>query len=219
MFSVQKSRIKCNYCGKFGHFNRECRYGSTAASSGAPNRRYKECQTPCLKLRRHPVVQFSVGSSISSDKCHYAFLGGRQDRGYPFKDRNDLSKYHDSTNFVTYRNEGKSKLSFFLAETNLSCNIGKKAWIVDTAASNHFTNNKDLFINFVDVVNEYMVLAVNNVEFPIEGKGDVKIWFNGHECLIRNVLFSSKLRKNLMSRPILDQYGLTFIGENGQIKV
>ncbi|GFR00853.1 retrovirus-related Pol polyprotein from transposon TNT 1-94 [Trichonephila clavata] len=142
MFSVQKSRIKCHYCGKFGHFKRECRYGSTAASSGASNQRYREYRTPSPKLRRHPVVPFPVGSSISSDKCHYAFRGG------------------------------KSKLPFFLAEANLSCNVGKDACIVDTAASNHFTNNKDLFINFVDVVNENMVLAVNGVEFPIEGKGD-----------------------------------------------
>ncbi|GFR03000.1 elongation factor 1-beta [Trichonephila clavata] len=44
----------------------------------------------------------------------------------------------------------------------------KDAWIVDAAASNHFTNNKD-FINFVDVVNENMVLVVNGVEFPING--------------------------------------------------
>ncbi|GFQ75216.1 retrovirus-related Pol polyprotein from transposon TNT 1-94 [Trichonephila clavata] len=64
-----------------------------------------------------------------------------------------------------------------------------------------------------------MVLAVNGVEFPIEGKGDAKIWFNGHECSLRNVLFSSKLRKNLMSGPMLDQNGLKFISENRQIKV
>ncbi|GFQ85365.1 CCHC-type domain-containing protein [Trichonephila clavata] len=89
MFSVQKSRIKCHYCGKFGPFKRECRYGSTAASSGAPNRRYIECRTPSPKLRRHPVLPFPVGSSISSDKCYYAFPGGRQDRGYPFKARKD----------------------------------------------------------------------------------------------------------------------------------
>ncbi|GFR07604.1 hypothetical protein TNCT_270311 [Trichonephila clavata] len=73
MFSVQKSRIKCHYCGKFGHFKRECRYGSTAASSGAPNRRYIECRTPSPKLRRHPVLPFPVGSSISSDKCIMLF--------------------------------------------------------------------------------------------------------------------------------------------------
>ncbi|GFQ90680.1 CCHC-type domain-containing protein [Trichonephila clavata] len=85
MFSVQKSRIKCHYCGKFGHFKRECRYGSTAASSGVSNQRYREYRTPNPKLRRHPLVPFPVGS-ISSDKCHYAFRGGRQDRGYPLKD-------------------------------------------------------------------------------------------------------------------------------------
>ncbi|GFQ77274.1 retrovirus-related Pol polyprotein from transposon TNT 1-94 [Trichonephila clavata] len=139
--------------------------------------------------------------------------------GYLYKDRNDLSKYHGSTKFVTHPIEGKSKLSFFLAESNLSCNIGKDAWIVDTAASNHFTNNKDLFIHFVDVVNENIVLAVNGVEFTIEGKGDVKIWFNGHEFLLRNVLFSSRFWKNLMSGPMLDQNGLKFIGDKGQIKV
>ncbi|GFR25368.1 hypothetical protein TNCT_463961 [Trichonephila clavata] len=114
-----------------------------------------------------------VGSSVSNDEFHYdAFRGRRLDRSYPFKDRNDLSRYHGSTNFVIHRNEVKSKLSFFLAEANLSCNIEKDAWIVDTDASNHFTNNKYLFINFVDVVNENMILAVNGVEFPIEGKGD-----------------------------------------------
>ncbi|GFW98518.1 copia protein [Trichonephila clavipes] len=64
-----------------------------------------------------------------------------------------------------------------------------------------------------------MVLAINGVEFPIEGKGDVKIWFNDHECLLKNVFFSSKLRENLMSGPMLDLNGLKFIGENGQIKV
>ncbi|GFX65762.1 retrovirus-related Pol polyprotein from transposon TNT 1-94 [Trichonephila clavipes] len=64
-----------------------------------------------------------------------------------------------------------------------------------------------------------MVLAVNGIEFPIEGKGDVQIWFNGHECLLRNVFFSSRLRKKLMSGPMLDPNGLKFIDENGQNKV
>ncbi|GFS37579.1 hypothetical protein TNIN_312101 [Trichonephila inaurata madagascariensis] len=35
MFSMQKSKIKCHHCGKFGHFRRECRNGSTTASSSA----------------------------------------------------------------------------------------------------------------------------------------------------------------------------------------
>ncbi|GFS71708.1 copia protein [Trichonephila clavipes] len=220
MFSVQKWKIKCHYCGKFGHFRRECRNGSTTASSSATNRRYREYRTS-PKLRRHPHVLSPIGSSVSSDEFKYStFRDSRRDRNYSFKDRNDLSRYHGSTNFVAHQKEGKSKLSFFLAEANLSCNVSNDAWMLDTATSNHFTNNRDLFINCVDIVNENMVLSVNGVEFPIEGKGDVKIWFNGHECLLKNVFFSRRLRKkNLMSGSMLDQNGLKFIGENGQIKV
>ncbi|GFX89230.1 copia protein [Trichonephila clavipes] len=189
MFSVQKSKIKCHYCGKFGHFRRECRNG-TAASSGTSNRRFRTYRKG-PELRQHPCVSSPIGSSVTSDEFNYnAFRGGRRDRNYSFKDRNDLSRYHGSANSVVHQNQGKSKLSFFLAEANLSCNVSKDAWIVDTAASNHFTNNRNLFINFVNVVNENMVLAINGVEFPIEGKGDVKIWFNDHECLLKNVFFS-----------------------------
>ncbi|GFS84312.1 hypothetical protein TNCV_4605341 [Trichonephila clavipes] len=145
MLSVQKSKIKCHYCGKFGHFRRECRNGSTTASSGATNRRYRECRTS-PKLRRHSHMPSLIGSSASSDEFNYStFRGGRRDGNYSFKYQNDLSRYHGSTNFVAHQNE--------------------------------------------DIVNENMVLAVNGVEFPIEGKGDVKIWFNGHECLLKNVFF------------------------------
>ncbi|GFR31117.1 hypothetical protein TNCT_316521 [Trichonephila clavata] len=66
---------------------------------------------------------------MSSDEFHNnAFRGGRRERGYPSKDRNDLSRYYGPTNFVTHQNE--------------------------------------------DVVNKNMVLDVNGVEFPIDGKGD-----------------------------------------------
>ncbi|GFY70197.1 hypothetical protein TNIN_29401 [Trichonephila inaurata madagascariensis] len=60
MFSVQKSKIKCHYCGKFGHFRRECRKGSTTASSSTTNRRYREYKTS-PKLRRHSHVPHLLG--------------------------------------------------------------------------------------------------------------------------------------------------------------
>ncbi|GFS97430.1 hypothetical protein TNCV_733611 [Trichonephila clavipes] len=102
---MQKSKIKCHYCGKFGHFRRECRY-STTASSGASNRRSREYRTS-PKLRRHPPVSSSIGSPVSSEEFHYnAFRGGRRDRNCSFKDQNDLNRYHGSTNFVAHRNEG-----------------------------------------------------------------------------------------------------------------
>ncbi|GFY02293.1 copia protein [Trichonephila clavipes] len=104
MFSVQKSKIKCHYCGKFGHFRRECRNG-TAASSGTSNRRSRTYRKG-PELRQHPSVSSPIGSSVTSDEFNYnAFRGGRRDRNYSFKDRNDLSRYHGSANSVVHQNQ------------------------------------------------------------------------------------------------------------------
>ncbi|GFY41358.1 hypothetical protein TNIN_186131 [Trichonephila inaurata madagascariensis] len=54
----------------------------------------------------------------------------------------------------------KVRVNYPFAEANLSCNVSNDAWILDTTTSNHFTDNQDLFINFVDIVNENMVLEL-----------------------------------------------------------
>ncbi|GFX09416.1 retrovirus-related Pol polyprotein from transposon TNT 1-94 [Trichonephila clavipes] len=104
IFSVQKSKIKCHYCGKFGHFRRECRNG-TAASSGTSNRRSRTYRKG-PELRQHPSVSSPIGSSVTSDEFNYnSFRGGRRDRNYSFKDRNELSRYHGSANSVVHQNQ------------------------------------------------------------------------------------------------------------------
>ncbi|GFT45876.1 hypothetical protein TNCV_2250221 [Trichonephila clavipes] len=85
---------------------RDCRNGSTTASSSATNRRYREYRTD-PKLRRRPHVLSPIGSSVSRDEFKYStFRDSRRDRNYSFKDRNDLSRYHGSTNFAAHQNEG-----------------------------------------------------------------------------------------------------------------
>ncbi|GFY09841.1 retrovirus-related Pol polyprotein from transposon TNT 1-94 [Trichonephila clavipes] len=74
-FSVQKSKIKCHYCGKLGHFRREGHNGNTTASSSATNRRYREYRTG-PKLRRRPHVPSPTGSSVSSDEFKYSTSRG-----------------------------------------------------------------------------------------------------------------------------------------------
>ncbi|GFQ78197.1 hypothetical protein TNCT_608411 [Trichonephila clavata] len=56
-------------------------------------------------------------SSVSNDEFHYnAFRGGRRDKNYSFKDQNDLSRYHGSTNFVAHRNEGTREYRVWIPE-------------------------------------------------------------------------------------------------------
>lgn len=109
-------------------------------------------------------------------------------------------------------------ISFFVAEANVNCHADSNVWIFDTAATHHFCKNRDLFVNFKSIKNENMILAVNGIEFPIEGKGDIYINFGFIDCMLKDVLYSHKLRRNLISGPKLDQNGFCFSGKNGVIK-
>ncbi|GFW62946.1 copia protein [Trichonephila clavipes] len=83
---------------------RECRNG-TAASSGTSNRRSRTYRKG-PELRQHPSVSSPIGSSVTSDEFNYnSFRGGRRDRNYSFKDRNELSRYHGSANSVVHQNQ------------------------------------------------------------------------------------------------------------------
>lgn len=90
-------------------------------------------------------------------------------------------------------------------------------WIFDTAASNHFCNDKTFFIEFVPVCDENLVVAIKDVSLPIEGKGTVKMDFGYGIVTFSNVLYSPKLRKNLIAGSKCDLGGATFKGEKGKI--
>lgn len=95
----------------------------------------------------------------------------------------------------------------------------KNAWILDTGASSHFSCNKDIFTTFEKVSNRKMSVAVDGLSFPIEGKGEVQLIVNNRKIVLSNVLYSPKLRRNLISGRQLDLTGRTFKGGNGKIIV
>ena len=65
---------------------------------------------------------------------------------------------------------------------------------------------------------EKLILAANDVEFPIKGKGDIVINFCFQDYTLKNILFSRNLRCNLTSGLMLDQHKLIFVGKNGSVK-
>lgn len=55
---------------------------------------------------------------------------------------------------------------------NVKGQVDKYSWIIDTGATAHFCNNKDLFVNFRETENSVMTLAVGGIESAIEGIGE-----------------------------------------------
>lgn len=110
--------------------------------------------------------------------------------------------------------------SQFLIQANVSeTGVGDSEWVFDTAATHHFCNNRNLFSDFISLDKEEMAVAVRGVKFPIEGKGKVKLKIGQRNLVLNDVMYSPKLRKNLLSGPQFDKDKATFVGGKGEVKM
>ncbi|KAF8793989.1 hypothetical protein HNY73_002014 [Argiope bruennichi] len=102
----------------------------------------------------------------------------------------------------------------------LTTEIQQQPWIFDTAATSHFCNSREMFLDdFVTINNQILIGAVDDQTTVIKGKGTVKLMFGHVELLLRDVMYTPKLRRNLISGPCIDQKGAKFVGNNGKIDI
>ncbi|GFU13282.1 retrovirus-related Pol polyprotein from transposon TNT 1-94 [Trichonephila clavipes] len=99
----------------------------------------------------------------------------------------------------------------------------KGVWVIDTAATSHFCNDKSLFLDLKPITNMKMSLATEDKSCPIEGIGTLRfrVKYKGsfHEITLTDVLFNPKLRRNLLSGSRLESKGVHFVGTKGKINV
>ncbi|GFV75373.1 copia protein [Trichonephila clavipes] len=97
----------------------------------------------------------------------------------------------------------------------------KGLWVIDTAATSHFCNDKSLFLDLKPITNMKMSLATEDKSCPVEGIGTLRfrVKYKGsfHEITLTDVLFNPKLRRNLLSGSRLES--AHFMGTKGKINV
>ena len=82
-----------------------------------------------------------------------------------------------------------------------------ESWILDSGASFHSSQNKELFRNFKSGSFEKVYLT-NNKDLKIEGKRDVCIKTSvENQCTLKNVKYIHSLKKNLITIGQLDSIG------------
>ncbi|GFT74217.1 retrovirus-related Pol polyprotein from transposon TNT 1-94 [Trichonephila clavipes] len=95
-------------------------------------------------------------------------------------------------------------------------NSDKGVWVIDTAATSHFCNDKSLFLDLKPITNMKMSLATEDKSCPVEGIGTLRfrVKYKGsfHEITLTDVLFNRKLRRNLLSGSRLESKGAHFVG-------
>ncbi|GFW04927.1 retrovirus-related Pol polyprotein from transposon TNT 1-94 [Trichonephila clavipes] len=99
----------------------------------------------------------------------------------------------------------------------------KGVWVIDTAATSHFCNDKSLFLDLKPITNMKMSLATEDKSCPVEGIGTLRfrVKYKGsfHEITLTDILFNPKLRRNLLSGSRLESKGAHFVGTKGKINV
>ncbi|KAI5417662.1 hypothetical protein KIW84_042324 [Lathyrus oleraceus] len=89
------------------------------------------------------------------------------------------------------------------------------AWWIDSDATTHVCKDRFWFKTLVPVEDGFVLYMGDNHFAPVEGKGNVVLEFSsGKTITLFNVLYVPKLRKNLISGPVLNKLGYKQVCES-----
>ncbi|GFU70475.1 retrovirus-related Pol polyprotein from transposon RE1, partial [Trichonephila clavipes] len=185
--------------------------GATAAAHGDPNGK-NDYQKKGGKVFNCKTIKNVKQSIKTIGPCYVCNKYGH----LKCKEKKSLQKSPSTVN-ETFNTEFNINLRFCEAECSLleldkqpvtsfilfEENSDKGVWVIDTAATNHFCNDKSLFLDLKPITNMKMSLETEDKSCPVEGIGTLRfrVKYKGsfHEITLSDVLFNPKLRRNLLS--------------------
>ena len=100
-----------------------------------------------------------------------------------------------------------------VTETNMVSNV--KGWWIDTGATRHICDDKNLFSEYKHMDDGEKLYMGNSSASKVEGKGNVLLKFtSGKVVTLTDVLHVPEIRKNLVSGPILSKKGFKLVFES-----
>ncbi|GFS58494.1 retrovirus-related Pol polyprotein from transposon TNT 1-94 [Trichonephila clavipes] len=207
--------------------------GATAAAHGDPNGK-NDYQKKGGKVFNCKTIKNVKQSIKTIGPCYVCNKYGHLKVNC--REKKSLQKSPSTVNEI-FNTEFNINLRFCEAECSLleldkqlvtSCilfeeNSDKGVWVIDTAATSHFCNDKSLFLDLKPITNMKMSLATEDKSCPVEGIGTLRfrVKYKGsfHEITLTDVLFNPKLRRNLLSGSRLESKGAHFVGTKGKINV
>ncbi|GBN73143.1 Retrovirus-related Pol polyprotein from transposon TNT 1-94 [Araneus ventricosus] len=113
-----------------------------------------------------------------------------------------------------------SKMSAIYASA-LYADSDETEWTIDTAATDHFCNKKELFQDYKELKNKSAALGEGNTVICGIGNVVLEIKRNSGKSRLTllNVLHAPQMRRNLISGRLIDKAGLTAVIKNKKIQV
>ncbi|XP_031095199.1 uncharacterized protein LOC115999491 [Ipomoea triloba] len=91
-------------------------------------------------------------------------------------------------------------------------------YVVDTRASRHFCNNKDMFKEFEPITEGEQVFMGNSNVSQVSGRGTVELMlYSEKQLMLKNVLYVPSLRRNLIFGALLNRVRIKMVFESDRL--
>lgn len=161
-----KKKDKCNYCGKIGHWQRECRTFLRETKSRGQNR-----------------------NSRQGEERHMESIGSHHHQGRRDETPRQSMHHINETRSDSFHETDEPANAFVMIDKEDKRDV----WFSDSGATCHITGRDDWFIDYYAFDNPSPVFLSDNNEVHALGKGKVGIeaLINGKwiDCTIDNVLY------------------------------
>ncbi|GBN18112.1 hypothetical protein AVEN_73463-1 [Araneus ventricosus] len=114
----------------------------------------------------------------------------------------------------------KDKTPLAIYASALYADSEETDWTIDTSATDHFSNKKELFQDYKELKNKNAALGEGNTIICGIGNIVLEIKKNGEKSrpTLLNVLHAPQMRRNLISGRLIDKTGLTDVIRDKKIK-
>lgn len=159
-----------------------------------------------------------VTGAVKKWKCFVCHKVGHKAAECP--DRSKVTKGERNTTSANVTEEKAGGICFAAANAY----EGKVQWLADSGASEHMSNNINLFEKLVPLDNPIEIaVALNGKSATAKYSGPIKMiavcGSKTRECTLENVLFAPDLRCNLFSIRKVEMAGMDVVFKNGGVKV
>ena len=199
-YRKKQPRKFCHICNMKGHLTSECHYNGKTNNHNFKNKNIKHNTNKNFRREKYNNNN-SQNFSNSADNIELIdnnHFQPEMDDKFNFEDlRAMIENPIDSIeNIENEKNFSESNLYSPITKNNIST-THSTTWTYDSGTIAHTTNNKKLLTNFTK--QKIYLKCANNTSIEFEGYGDFSGVINNNLIILKNVLYSKNVNKNLIS--------------------
>ncbi|GFT89428.1 retrovirus-related Pol polyprotein from transposon TNT 1-94 [Trichonephila clavipes] len=150
--------------------------------------RWKEEDFRVVKIEAELILEANRLQLMKQDleKAENAYLSSFTSKKSKTLPGATAAAHGDPNGKNDYQKKGELDKQLVTSSTLFEENSDKGVWVIDTAATSHFCNDKSLFLDLKPITNMKMSLATEDKSYPVEGIGTLRFRMASKHTLLKS---------------------------------